>query len=171
MRHDILQEILDVLLEEYGQNCNYDAQMRLYQIVEREFEKGCQVGEYRAADKLYLYITTLWMFKNNLDNPKVGAEYLIERLLEESEKFYNDNHEAYSKHVGQLSENTKTVHMLYTVNREIGKGYSYAFDTHDEAEKHLEQLHPMLGRDWDRYILEQSYELEEDSHHDCGDDE
>lgn len=63
----------------------------------------------------------------------------------------------------------KTTYMVYTINRKVGKGYSYAYDTNDEA---VDAANNFVGNwDWDVSVEPHTYEVEEDNHHDCGDNE
>jgi len=60
----------------------------------------------------------------------------------------------------------KTVWILYQYNRSAQYGISLAYETEQEA-----IYAQMLSSFIETYVLEQTYELEEDSSHDCGDDE
>lgn len=62
----------------------------------------------------------------------------------------------------------KTVYMVYYISRVMQRGTSSSFDTCEEATWYSKQF---LTPEWESHVVEQTYELEEDSHHDCGDDE
>lgn len=62
----------------------------------------------------------------------------------------------------------KTVWGLYYINASRTEGYSDFFDTYEEA-LNARNYAPQVGL---CYVLKHTYyNLEEDSHHDCGDDE
>ena len=60
----------------------------------------------------------------------------------------------------------KTVWGLYQLNRTAGYGISDMFDTYEQA-LNAQYVSSFI----ETYIEKQTYELEEDSSHDCSDDE
>lgn len=62
----------------------------------------------------------------------------------------------------------ETVWMLYAVNSERTAGFSHSFQDEDDAEAMALYLR---SKDWEVRHIQQQYELEEDSYHDCGDGE
>lgn len=60
-----------------------------------------------------------------------------------------------------------TLYGVYFVNEERNRGYSSFYDTEGEADY---QLHQMAA-DWHGRVVKQTYEIDDDGHHDCGDDE
>ena len=60
-----------------------------------------------------------------------------------------------------------TVWMVYAINPERTYGYSKSFDNESLA---IEDL-VYAPDQWDAWVKEQKYEVDEDGHHDCGDEE
>lgn len=100
-REQICRRVTDICLDNGGVTKPMADELTDYvdEQIRQAFAKGEAVGQYRAANKLYIDITTLYMFKNNLDNSKVGIESTIDRLLRTSEKILNDNSKTYTGYI------------------------------------------------------------------------
>lgn len=60
----------------------------------------------------------------------------------------------------------QTVYMVYELNNDRTRGFSYAYETEDDAISHM----ACTPDDYEVWYVKQQYELEEEKH-DCGDDE
>lgn len=60
-----------------------------------------------------------------------------------------------------------TVYMVYELDRELSIGFSYCYGMEDNAINHM----IYTPDNFEVWYIPQTYELEEDSQHDCGDDE
>lgn len=103
-RYDLIADITSICLNNGGVTKPMADKLADYVQAEIEgaFLHGSKVGEYRTANRLYSDITTLYMFKNNLDNPKVGTDKLIGDLLKDVEKVLNDNSAEYREYLREL---------------------------------------------------------------------
>ena len=71
---------------------------------EREaFNRGQRVGQYQAADRLYSYATTLWVFKYDKDEQtKLINSERVDGLLKDCERYLNHNRKTYYQYVKEL---------------------------------------------------------------------
>lgn len=68
-------------------------------IGDKAFKEGQRVGQYQAADKLYSHTTTMWMFKDDLENPKIQMPERADNLLKDCEKYLNHNRKTYQEYL------------------------------------------------------------------------
>lgn len=66
---------------------------------DRGWREGQRVGQYQAAEKLYHWITTLYLFKDDLNNKKAENPQRITSLLKDCEKLLNHNSKVYHAYV------------------------------------------------------------------------
>lgn len=72
---------------------------------EAAFKHGQRVGQYQAADKLYSYVTSIYLFSGD-ENPKLKdhAAHNAGEMLKDCEKYMNHNRREYTAYLAQLSK-------------------------------------------------------------------
>lgn len=72
---------------------------------EREaFEKGRQVGQFQASNKLYGDVTTMFIFKDNFDpKPTKQLSQAAFDLLKDCESFMNANSKVYADYLMEIT--------------------------------------------------------------------
>lgn len=69
------------------------------------FERGKQVGQYQAADRIYGDVCDLYMFGDNQTSAKAKSisGWSAVNILQHTEAFMNDNSKAYSDYLATLT--------------------------------------------------------------------
>lgn len=78
---------------------------RLADFITEQTRLARMVGQYQAADKLYSYLTTMWLFKSD-KTPEIQKKHLpqvADDMLKACEAFMNDNNAAYKAYLTQLA--------------------------------------------------------------------
>lgn len=106
------------------QNRQYDRELTIAEAIEQlmalikadreaygkeQFKHGQRVGQYQAADKLYGYVTTLWVFKDENDEKtkSINTER-ADGLLKDCEKYMNHNRKDYTRYLATLKASQQT---------------------------------------------------------------